>query len=85
MAAKTESKLTGSDADYGYEFGCDGTLSVKQAAAMIGVHERTVRRCCDDGRLRGGKLPVSDRQDPDKGKRIVCTRSVRNLIQRAKD
>lgn len=85
MSAKTKNKLIGSDADYGYEFGCDGTMSVKQAAAMIGIHRNSVIRFCEDGRLRGGKLPVSDRQDPDRGRRIVCTRSVRNLIQRAKD
>ncbi|MFH1301526.1 MAG: hypothetical protein ABIK07_10740 [Planctomycetota bacterium] len=85
MATKTTEQLTGSDADYGYRFGCDGTMSVKKAAAWIGVHVNSVRRFCEDGRLRGGKLPVADGENNSKGKRIVCTRSVHNLIERAKD
>lgn len=85
MAAKTENTLIGSDADYGYEFGCDGTMSVNKAAEWIGIHRSSVIRFCDDGRLRGGKLPVTEGENPDRGKRIVCTRSVNNLIKQAKD
>lgn len=85
MAANNENKLIGSDADYGYEFGCDGTMSVKKAAEWIGIHRNSVIRFCEDGRLRGGKLPVAVDEDESKGKRVVCARSVRNLIQRAKD
>lgn len=85
MASKIKEQLTGSDRDYGYRFGCDGTMSVKKAAAWIGIHRNSVVRFCEDGRLRGGKLPVADGEDESKGKRIVCTRSVHNLIEQAKD
>lgn len=86
MTTKTKEKLIGSDAEYGYRFGCDGTMSLKQAAKKIGVHRNSIIRFCDDGRLRGGKLPVAnDDQDDKRGKRIVCRRSVQSLIERAKD
>ncbi|QDV53733.1 helix-turn-helix domain-containing protein [Gimesia fumaroli] len=85
MATNTTEQLTGADEDYGYLFGCDGLLSLKQAAKKLGVHVNSIRRFCEDGRLRGGKLPVAEGEDNSKGKRVVCTRSVRNLIERAQD
>lgn len=86
MTTKTEEKLIGSDAEYGYRFGCDGVMSLKQASSQLGVHKNSIINFCDDGRLRGGKLPVANEdQDAKKGKRVVCRRSVQNLIDRAKD
>lgn len=85
MQSINKNNLVGSDADYGYEFGCDGTMSLKEAAKWIGIHRNSVIRFCEDGRLRGGKLPVAVGEDESKGKRIVCARSVKNLIKRAKD
>ena len=86
MTTKTKEKLIGSDAEYGYKFGCDGLMSLKQAAGELGIHKNSVVRFCDDGRLRGGKLPVANKdKDEKKGKRVVCRRSVQNLIELAKD
>ncbi|QDT94196.1 helix-turn-helix domain-containing protein [Gimesia algae] len=85
MVTKTTEQLAGSDEDYGYKFGCDGLLSIKKAASILGIHANTVRRCCEDGRLRGGKFPVADGGETGNGKRVVCARSVLNLIERAKD
>lgn len=85
MATQTKEELTGSDADYGYRFGCDGVVSFKKAAADLGVHHNTISNMCDDGRLRPGTRLGKNGEKSQKGNRVVCVRSLNNYIDKIKD
>lgn len=62
------------DEHYGYEFGCDGLLSVSEVEERLGVSRSTIWRMCNDGTLRKGK---------DEARRMVriCKRSVLEYIK----
>ncbi|WP_417378160.1 helix-turn-helix domain-containing protein [Gimesia sp.] len=63
---------TGADAKYGYRFGCDGVMDVKEAGDTLGVCERTVWNYIEQNRFRHGNHPG--------GKKIICTRSLREYL-----
>lgn len=63
---------TDSDRSWGYRFGCDGIVSLADAAVMLaGVSTRTVERRIVDGLLRPGKLG---------GRLVICRRSLNEYI-----
>lgn len=43
----------------------EATVSIRQAAAALGVHENTVRNWIDRGYLRGYRLPSGHRRLPE--------------------
>lgn len=81
MITNVEEKLTASDEQYGYRYGCEGIISIQGAAKFIGVHENTIRRLCNDGFLRKGKRPYGT-ENKEKLKRVVvCRRSLREYVE----
>ena len=75
MATRTRintTEWTDSDRRYGYRFGCSNTVSVSEAARMLGVSRPTVYRRIDEGLLRRGE---------HLGNPCVCVESIRRLME----
>lgn len=64
-------RLEGNDRRFGYEFGVDGVVTLKEAAALLGVTIRTVRLYCQRGQLRRGNQAGRGR--------VICKRSIEAL------
>lgn len=72
MIAVTEEKTSPADERYGYQFGCDGVVSVRDAMeALGGVSKATIYRRFEEGLLRHGR---------EKGRAVVCRRSLREYL-----
>lgn len=73
MATATKSELQSpASMRWGYEFGCDGIVSIREAAKMLGgVSLTTVYRRISEGLLRHGV---------DGGRAIICRRSLTEYI-----
>lgn len=69
--AKQELKSP-ADKRYGYAFGCEGTVSLKDAMEALGkVSRATIDRRLEKGLLRKGK---------DGGRVVICAKSLRNYL-----
>jgi len=78
----TEQEWSKADKDWGYRFGCDGTMSIAQAAEHIGLAERTGYNLVYAGNIRSGH-PVSGKQTMKKT--LVCRRSVDDYLAKIED
>lgn len=82
MAKKRLEKLTGADARYGWRIGCDGFVSARKAAEMLGKsHSRLCRWLNDTGRWERGHVayPIRCRrlESPNPNEPFeVCVRSI---------
>ncbi|MFG0332543.1 MAG: helix-turn-helix transcriptional regulator [Maioricimonas sp. JB049] len=63
-----------SDQYYGYQFGCDGLLTVREVEDLLRVSRSTIWRMCADGTLRKGR-------DEARRKVRICRRSVSEYIK----
>ena len=59
---------------WGYEFGCEGVMPIKEAAKFIAASPNTVRRRVDEGRIRMGKDGLR--------RTVICKRSLREYLKR---
>lgn len=82
MTATAERNETVSavDQDWGWEFGCEGLMTLDDACEMLSVSRNTLDRLCTEKFLRKGKSP---RHDPkNKATRVyICRRSVREYMR----
>ncbi len=75
MATTTPQLFAVTDQRYGYEFGCDGLVSVQKARDLLAdCSADTIKRLCGEGKLRKGKMP---------GRRTkgICRRSIMEYIK----
>lgn len=73
----TNEELTGEDKQYGWRFGCDGTMKLQDAIRFIGVSERTVWRLIEEGKLRKRVLRSKVA--------IICRRSIQSYFDSLPD
>ncbi len=75
MATRTRFNTTNwteSDRRYGYRFGCNGTVSISEAARMLGVCRDTVYSRIEDDVLRRGEKM---------GRPCICVESIRRFME----
>lgn len=65
-------KLTGVDAKFGYEFGCEGLMTVDEACKMLSLTRWTIDKLHLEGKLRKGHITG--------GRVRICRRSVREYL-----
>jgi len=70
------------DDGWGFQFGCDGVMTVDQAAGLLTLSIRSIHRLIKSGQIRSGH--------PMDGERVIrrtyiCRRSVENFIAMAED
>lgn len=80
MMTEVKKELTGADADYGYEYGCEGFISQADVAEFLGVHQNTVRKYCRQGYMRKGKHPDKNGRR-QQGHAFICKRSFREYVK----
>ena len=59
------------DERFGYRFGCDGLMTVGEAARFLGMSRWTLARRIDEGRIRRGR---------DGRRVVICRRSVADYV-----
>lgn len=77
----TMQELSGADADYGYEYSCEGLMTLSEAAKFLGVHENSVRKYCTLGLLRKGKHKGASGKINRQSPAVICRRSVREYAK----
>lgn len=81
MSMNVTDELTGADAEYGYEYGCEGLMTLSATAEFLGIHVNTVRRYCNQGLLRRGKHRGANGKVSQQSPAVICRRSVREYIK----
>ena len=81
----SEEQLTGTDAEYGYRFGCEGLVTLKHVAEFLDIHENTVRQLCRDGFLRKGKRPYKGAKADQHKRVVVCRQSLLKFVEQTQE
>lgn len=76
MAVAT-AKLTDADKRWGWVFGCDGYLTIEEAAKLLKVSERTITRLYGRGLIRYMKIG-----NANNSKVSICARSIQAYGQK---
>ncbi len=71
MARATDTTTRPANREYGYQFGCDGVMTVPQAMAFLSCSRSAVYRLIKDGKIRRGKLGPAAR---------ICRRSIAQYL-----
>ena len=76
MISATKDTFSRTDLEWGYEFGCEGVMSMRATREFLNKSDDSVRRLMDANEIRWG------RRDSKRSPIMICRRSVLNYLKR---